>query len=152
VPKLLALLATIFILLAFVLRVAIPENRFFPGGWPLESHWYRADWVAFWFFLIAGIVTGLAFIVKVTARHQALATGCDPRLCAPMPVGTRTAKRRNGFSKAVSLNAARLFGAKRWRSSPRSILSCSKPPLKTPCLGLWQNQLIDRRTLDSRCL
>jgi hypothetical protein len=58
------------IALAFILRAVIPANLLLPGGWPLGSHWYRTGWVAFWLFLIAGIVMGLIVIIKFAVRGQ----------------------------------------------------------------------------------
>ena len=71
-PKMLSIWAAFLILMAFVLRAVIPPTLFVPGGWPLGSHWYRASSVAFWFFLIAGIVTGLILIIKAAVRGQAV--------------------------------------------------------------------------------
>jgi hypothetical protein len=61
------ILAVTLIALAFVLKAIIPGNRFLPGGWPLGSHWYRVNWVAFWVFLIAGIAAGLGAFLRVIA-------------------------------------------------------------------------------------
>jgi len=71
-PKILSILATVFILLAFVLRAVIPRDLFLPGGWPLGSHWYRMGWVSFWAFLIAGLVMGLIVVIRVMIRGQAI--------------------------------------------------------------------------------
>lgn len=70
--KLLSLLMATLIVLAFTLRAVIPDNLYLPGGWPWGSHWYRANWVAFWFFLLAGIAVGLILIVKIAMRGQPL--------------------------------------------------------------------------------
>jgi TRAP-type C4-dicarboxylate transport system permease small subunit len=70
--KALSILTAILIVLAFVLRAIIPSTRFVPGGWPLGSHWYRASWVAFWFFLSAGIVTGLVLTIRAAVRGQSI--------------------------------------------------------------------------------
>jgi branched-subunit amino acid permease len=69
-PKALSVLAAVLIVLAFVFRSVVPQNLFLPGGWPLGSHWYRTSWVAFWFFLISGVVVALTAIIKVAARGQ----------------------------------------------------------------------------------
>ena len=70
--KILPILTASFIILAFILRAVIPNNLFMPSGWPLGSHWVRTSWVAFWFFLIAGIVTGLILVIKLALRGQAI--------------------------------------------------------------------------------
>ena len=62
--KILSILPVFLILMAFVLRAVVPPTIYVPGGWPLGSHWYRAGWVAFWFFLITGIVVGLILVIK----------------------------------------------------------------------------------------
>ena len=69
--KTLPTLTALLIILAFILRAVIPSNLFVPGGWPLGSHWYRMTWVAFWLFLIAGIIAALTVLIKFVMRGQA---------------------------------------------------------------------------------
>ncbi len=45
-----------FILLAFLLRVFVPQNSFLPAGWPWGTHWHHTNKVLFWWFLAQGIV------------------------------------------------------------------------------------------------
>jgi hypothetical protein len=58
--KLLPILAAVFIVLAFVLRAAVPVTRYRIG---IGNTYYRPDTIAFWVFLIAGIVTGVIAIL-----------------------------------------------------------------------------------------
>jgi hypothetical protein len=69
-PKTLSIVTASLIILAFILRAVIPSNLYVPGGWPLGSHWYRTNWVAFWFFLIAGIVMAVIVVIRLTMRDQ----------------------------------------------------------------------------------
>lgn len=70
--RVLSIVTAMLIVLAFVLKAVIPNNLFLPAGWPLGSHWVRTGWVAFWLFLIAGIVTGLIVIIRLAGRGEAI--------------------------------------------------------------------------------
>jgi len=65
--KLLSILAAVFIVLAFVLRAVVPVTRYRIG---IGNTYYRPDTIAFWVFLMAGIVTGVIVILKIIARGQ----------------------------------------------------------------------------------
>lgn len=58
------IVATVPVVLAFILRAAVPQNWLVPGGWPLRKNWYHMDQAAFWLFLAAGIVTVVVALVR----------------------------------------------------------------------------------------
>jgi hypothetical protein len=66
----LLIFASVLIALGFVLRAFLPQGWLVPWGWPLGSHWYHLNWVAFRACLVAGIIIGMVAILKalVSAR------------------------------------------------------------------------------------
>jgi hypothetical protein len=48
-----SILAVACLVLAFVLGAVVPRTSY---RWPIGSHFYRADTILFWAFLIAGLV------------------------------------------------------------------------------------------------
>lgn len=63
--KTLSIVAAIVLLIAFAVRAVVPQNFLIPGGWPLGSHWYHANWVAFWVFLVIGIAAAVIVMLRV---------------------------------------------------------------------------------------
>jgi hypothetical protein len=61
-------LSASFIVLAFVLRVIVPEELFVLWGRPWGSHYVHMGWLAFWAFLVVGLVLGLAVTLKIAWR------------------------------------------------------------------------------------
>lgn len=57
-----SILATAFLVLAFVLRAVVPRTSY---RWPIGSHYYRADTILFWAFLVAGIVIAGIVMLKL---------------------------------------------------------------------------------------
>jgi hypothetical protein len=66
--KTLSIVAAIVLLIAFAVRAVVPQNFLIPGGWPLGSHWYHADWVAFWVLLIIGITAAMIVMIGAVLR------------------------------------------------------------------------------------
>jgi hypothetical protein len=66
--KTLSIVAAIVLLIAFAFRAVVPQNFLIPGGWPLGSHWYHGNWVAFWVFLIIGIIEAMIVVIGVVSR------------------------------------------------------------------------------------
>jgi hypothetical protein len=65
--RLLPILAAVFIVLAFVLRAVLPATVLRIG---LGRRFYTPGQVAFWVFLVAGLVTAEIVILKITVRGQ----------------------------------------------------------------------------------
>lgn len=53
-----------FVPVGFFLRWSIPANSRTAGGWPLGSHWYRSNSLAFWVCIVTGAVVGIILLVK----------------------------------------------------------------------------------------
>ena len=68
--KSLSALTAAFFTLATVLRWFVPKNLRVPGGWPLGSHWYRADSLPFWLCFTAAIVSSVMLLVAFHNRHH----------------------------------------------------------------------------------
>jgi hypothetical protein len=66
--KTLSIVAAVVLLIAFATRAVVSQNFLIPGGWPLGSHWYHANWVAFWVFLVIGITTAMIAMIGVVLR------------------------------------------------------------------------------------
>jgi hypothetical protein len=64
-----SILATACLVLAFVLRAALPRTS---HRWPIGSHYYRADMILFWAFLVAGLVIAGIVMLKLLLRGQPL--------------------------------------------------------------------------------
>lgn len=66
--KFLSALAAVLIVLAFVPKGVIPQTyRFGLGG----RH-YRPDSIAFWLFLVVGLVGGMVVLLKIIVRELGL--------------------------------------------------------------------------------
>ena len=66
--KFLSVLAAVLIVLAFVVKAVIPQTyRFGLGG-----RFYRPDSIAFWLFLVAGLVVGMVVLLKIIVRELSL--------------------------------------------------------------------------------
>lgn len=64
----LCILSASFIVLALVLPVIVPGALFVPWGRPWGSHYVRLGWLAFWAFLVVGLLVGLAVTLKIAWR------------------------------------------------------------------------------------
>lgn len=66
--KFLSALPAVLIVLAFVLKAGIPQTyRFGLGG-----RYYRPDSIAFWLFLVVGLVVGMVVLLKIIVRELSL--------------------------------------------------------------------------------
>jgi hypothetical protein len=66
--RILSVLSVTLVVCAFILRVAVPQTLFLPFGRPFGSHYVRAGWLAFWVFLIVGLLVGAVAFLRVTIR------------------------------------------------------------------------------------
>ena len=66
--KFLSVVAVALVVLAFVLRAAIPQVYRFGIG----SHYYRPDSLVFWAVLAAGIILGVIVVLKIAMRTNAV--------------------------------------------------------------------------------
>jgi hypothetical protein len=53
--------------LAFVLRAVVPRTSY---RWPIGNHYYRADTILFWAFLVVGLIIAGIVMVKLLFRGQ----------------------------------------------------------------------------------
>ncbi len=66
--KCLSLLAAVLIVLAFVLKVVIPQTYRLGRG----AYFYRLDSIAFWVLLMAGLILGVIVVLKIIMRSDAV--------------------------------------------------------------------------------
>jgi hypothetical protein len=67
--KVLSVSAGVLIVLAFVLKAVIPQTTYRIG---FGSRYYRPDSVAFWVFLILGLILGVIVVLKIIMRSDAV--------------------------------------------------------------------------------
>jgi hypothetical protein len=60
-------IAAACLVLAFVLRAAVPRTSY---RWPIGSHYYRADTILFWAFLVVGLIIAGIVMLKLLFRGQ----------------------------------------------------------------------------------
>ncbi len=65
-PKAIVIVATSLIALAVASKLLIPGDLPWriPGGWPLGSHYYRYDTIAFRMLFGAGIIVGFLALLR----------------------------------------------------------------------------------------
>jgi hypothetical protein len=66
--KFLSVLAAVLIVLAFVLKAAIPQT--YRLG--IRAYFYRLDSIAFWVLLMAGLIVGVIVALKIIMRSAAV--------------------------------------------------------------------------------
>jgi hypothetical protein len=66
--KFLSVLAAVLIVLAFVLKAAIPLTYRLAIG----TYFYRLDSIAFWVLLMAGLILGMIVALKIIMRSAAV--------------------------------------------------------------------------------
>jgi hypothetical protein len=68
--KSLSILAAVLIVLAFVLKAAIPQT--YPYRLGFGYRFYRLDSMAFWVLLTAGLILGVIVALKIIMRDHAV--------------------------------------------------------------------------------
>jgi hypothetical protein len=93
--KTLSIFAAALIVLAVILRNVVPSRLCSPWGRPYGSHYVHTSWLAFWAFLIAGLVLGGNIVLRIVIACP-MRADARSRSQQQMEGGGEEAKRRRG--------------------------------------------------------